>query len=134
MYCKAPGQMQFDLFAEQRKERFDIASAEHVTRWLIEAHKCTEAVKPYVVGLYAEFEASEAFERCKVLSSLDGVHCVRGWCLQDAIDYYQINSRALDYHVIWDRAQAARSGMAKDDVLAVVGWDYGKHVPIFKGA
>ena len=101
-------------------------------QWLIEMHKCTEAVKPYVHGLFAEFDTSEAFERCKALPSLDGLHQVDGWTLQDGIDYYEMYSHDLDYHCVLDRAWAARQGLAKDDVLLIDKWDYQKREPIFK--
>jgi len=126
-----PGQL--DLFAEPSEPKQGKAYDEESTvRWLLDKHGCTEAVTPYVHGLFAEFDPQEAFERSKCLPSLDGLHQVPGWELQDGIDYYCMYSHEIDYHTVWDRAWAARKGVSKDDVYRLAEWDYGRNKPIYE--
>lgn len=122
-------QLSLDLFQAEHRYRFD---EEGTVSWLMDKHGCSEAVRPYVRGLFAEFDQVEAFERSKCLPSLDGLHQVPGWELQDGIDYYRIYSHEIDYHEVLDKAWAARHGVSKDDVYRLERWDYGSKQPIFR--
>lgn len=124
------GQLSFDLFPVEEKP--SVLTEEGAVAWLKECYGCTEEVRGYVRGLFAEFSPSSAFERCKVLPTLNGKRKLDGWELSDAIDYYEIYSHEIGYHTVWDRAWAARKGYTKIHVLNLEEWDFKNDRPIWK--
>lgn len=126
------GQMMLELFPDEAPRCRDVFTPDWCLEWLEGwPFNCTEAVRPYIEGLWAEFDPPEAFERAKCFKSLDGRLSIDGWEPQDAIDVYDVYNHEIDYHVCWDRAWAARQGFSKDEVRRMAGWDYGKRAPVW---
>ncbi len=123
------GQMMLALFDDGEVHRVDVHEADGASEWLIRRRGCTEAVRPHVEALFDAFDAPDAFERCKALDSLDGLHRADGWCLDDA-DALGLWDEP-DYHTVWDREWAAKKGYVKAEVARISEWDYRENGPKF---
>ena len=126
------GQMELNLFPASERENTREGMRDFCLDWLCRYHGCNRRdIAPVVKRLYEEFPSWEAFDRAKVLRHVNGKRKVRGWRVEDAEAVLGIFDHSIDYHVCWDRAQAAWQGVSKGDVARVIDFDYRRKVPVF---
>ncbi len=64
------GQTVLELFARPKPK--DVWGMEGCCEWLMRVHGCDSNVRFYAAPIFAKFSESEAFERCKCLTALNG--------------------------------------------------------------
>lgn len=117
-------QLSFDLYhAEKKKYGLDAAGT---ISWLRSVQGCCHPLSAETVkALFTKFPCTEAFERCKCVTLVDGIHAVDGWTWWDLTDVIGIFNEK-DYHTCWDRCWAARQGWTREKVARLDVFAYGR--------
>lgn len=99
--------------------------------WAQSTHGCDDSIIPYVERAYDMFGNYEAFDRCKVLTVLNGVHRVDGYGLNDT-GILGVYDATIDYHTCWDRAWAVKAHVDKHLIARIKYCDYRRtYDPVF---
>ena len=126
---QAAGQMTLDLFGEKPSRPMHATSqVDETIAWLCDRRGCDHDIDPVVRRIFETMP--DAFERCKVLTSLSGYLRRDGYGMGD-VETFGVFDATLDYHVVWDRRWAAECGVDKSLVGSVHRCDYGGRVHRF---
>lgn len=123
-------QLTLDSLLEGKKD--EQHPAQFWVDWLVETHGCPrDVVHERVYRLYDEFGRA-GFERCKVYTDLCGKFPAGDLTIEDE-GLLGVFDRSVNYHLLWDRAWAARKGIPKEKLGNMFRWDYAHNRPIWKG-